>query len=118
VVFSDPPFEETHPRVTVVRYAGQLNAGDGRQSRYAVRYVVDCETRLLVEAVTAAAAARRSAAVVRERLPRAVWLLDVDRTTDGTCVLDARTWQPLARAADEVQAAFVAWTGPTDDAGA
>lgn len=118
VVFSDPPFEQAHPRVTVVRYASSVNAGDGRRSRYVVRYVVDCETQLLVDAVTDAAAARRSAAVVRVHRPRAVWLLDADRSTGGTYGLDARTWQPLARAASEVQAAFVAWTGRADDVSA
>ncbi len=115
VVFSDPPFEQVHPRVTVVRYAGHTNAGDGRRFRYAIRYVVDCETQLHVDAVTDVAAARRSAAVVRTHSPRAVWLLDADRSMSGA-FSNERAWRPLARAAGEVQAAFVAWTGRVGDA--
>ena len=110
VVFPDPPFERRHPRVTVVRHDGCVNAGDGLRSRFVVRFVVDCETQLLVDASTASAAARRAAALVRTHRPRAVWLLDADPTRGGVYA-SASTWQSLARAASEVRAAFVAWTG-------
>jgi hypothetical protein len=90
-----------------------VNAGDGRPSQYVVRYVVDGRTELVVDAPTVPITARCGAAVVRTHRPRAVWLLD---ETDGSGAggFVAGAWRELARAADEVRAAFVAWTPSVD----
>jgi len=113
VVLADPPVERPHPRVTVTRLRGSVNYGDGRQRRFALRYVVDGRTRILLDARTQATAARRASTLVRAREPRAVWVVDAGRTA-AECWLHGPTWRPLARAASDVQAAFVAWRRPDD----
>jgi len=87
-----------------------VNAGDGLRSTFAVRHVVDGRRRLRLDAPTASAAAERAARLVRARQPRAVWLLD-ECSPGGVFVAALRAWRPLARAASDVQAAFVAWAG-------
>jgi hypothetical protein len=108
VVLADPPVERPHPRVSVTRVRGRVNNGDGRQRWFALRYVVDGRTRILLEARTPATAARRASALVRTQQPRAVWVVDAGRTA-AECWLHAPVWRPLERAAGDVQAAFVAW---------
>lgn len=111
VVLADPPVERPHPRVTVTRMRGRLNNGDGRQRRFVLRYVVDGRPRLLLGARSPDAAARRASALVRVRQPRAVWVFDAGQTA-AECWLHPPAWRPLARAASDVQAAFVAWHHP------
>ncbi|GAA0283130.1 hypothetical protein [Halobacterium noricense] len=117
VALAGPPAERPQPRVTVAHRRGCVNTGDGRPFRFVVRYVVDGRTKLVVDASTAAAAARRGAAVVRAHRPRAVWLVD-ETTGSGRFGFVADAWRMLARAADNVRAAFVEWTASADGVGA
>lgn len=111
VVLPDAPFERPEPRVTVTRHPGVLNAGDGTGTRFVLRYVVETQQSVWMDAPDRETAAHRAATLVREREPQAVWLLDADRTAGSPCAV-AGAWRPLARAARDVQAAFVAWHGP------
>ena len=110
VVLDGSPADCPHPRVSVIRRRGTVNAGDGPGSTFAVRHVVDGRQRICLGASSAAVAAERAAKLVRARRPRAVWLRD-ELTARGVFYAATEPWQPLARAASEAQAAFVAWTG-------
>ncbi|MFB6269653.1 MAG: hypothetical protein ABEH83_06900 [Halobacterium sp.] len=113
VVLAGPPPDALHPRVVVARHRASVNAGDGRGDQFVVRDVVDGRTRSIIEASTPEAAVSRAAALVRASSPFAVWLVD---ETTATNYWPARAaWRPLARAAADVQAAYVAWVdAPTD----